>query len=147
MACVRDAHEMTRTIVRSRYQTREFRVVERMSCSGRVPQEHRERTFATWEAFVRRCRVCPQPFRKLKVAYGTEGRSLAEDKKRRAINMTVCVSLSLSLSLACFALCCFALFCFACSRPFSLSLSLSLLHVIKPDTFALNRVRPPSDAV
>ena len=145
MACVRDAHEMTRTIVRSRYQTREFRVVERMSCSGRVPQEHRERTFATWEAFVRRCRVCPQPFRKLKVAYGTEGRSLAEDKKRRAINMTVCVSLSLSrwLALLCVALLCFVLLALA----LFLSLSLSLLHVIKPDTFALNRVRPPSDAV
>ena len=126
MACVRDAHEMTRTIVRSRYQTREFRVVERMSCSGRVPQEHRERTFATWEAFVRRCRVCPQPFRKLKVAYGTEGRSLAEDKKRRAINMTVCVSLSLSLAgLLCFVLLCFVLFCLL-SPFFSLSLSLSL---------------------
>eukprot|EP00913_Durusdinium_trenchii_P027425 g25722.t1 len=47
---------------------------ESLVAPGRVPQEHRERTFATWEAFVRRCRVCPQPFRKLKVAYGTEGR-------------------------------------------------------------------------
>ena len=81
------------------------------------------------------------------MAYGTEGRSLAEDKKRRAINMTVCVSLSLSrwLALLCVALLCFVLL--ALALFLSLSLSLSLLHVIKPDTFALNRVRPPSDAV